>query len=104
MRKPLLAGAVGIVLSVGAFAAAQELPRVLVRGDSVFRELPGQTEFTGNARLTVDGVIVEADRIVIQGREVKFEGNVRLTLPSGVRVSELRQVRWSTPAPPRNQP
>ena len=103
MRKLTLAGVVGIVLSLGALAVAQDLPRVLVRADSVFRELPGQTDFSGNVRLTVDGVMVEADRIVIKDREVKFEGNVRLRLPSGVGVSELKDLRL-TPVPPRNQP
>ena len=93
MRKPTLAGAVGIVLSLGAFAAAQDLPRVLVRGDVVFREQPGQTDFTGNARIIVDGLMVEADRIVIQGRVVRFEGNVRLNLPGDARVMDIKDLK-----------
>lgn len=92
---------IGAVVCLGAFAVAQDLPRVIVRGDSVFREQPGQTDFSGNARLSVDGVMVQADRIVIQDRQVRFEGNVRLTLPRGARVSEMKEVRL-TPMPRQN--
>ena len=90
---------IGAALCLGAIAVAQDLPRVLVRADSVFREQPGQTDFTGNARLSVDGVMVQADRIVIHDREVRLEGNVRLTLPTGSHVSELKELRGLTPLP-----
>ena len=103
-KRRVVTVAVGAVLCLGAFAAAQNVPRVLVRADSVFRERPGQADFTGNARLTVDGVMVEADRIVIQDREVRFEGHVRLTLPRGVGVSEVKELRGVTPTLPSNQP
>jgi hypothetical protein len=93
-----------VLLCLAAFAAAQDLPRVSVRGDSVFREQRGQTDFTGNARLSVDGVMVEADRIVMQGRDVRFEGNVRLTLPRGAVVSEVKMMPPLIPIPARNQP
>lgn len=96
MRKLTLAGAVGIVLSLGAFVAAQDIPpipQVLVRGDAVLRDKPGQTDFTGNARIIVDGVMVEADRIVIQGTVVRFEGNVRLRLPGGTPVTDIKDLR-----------
>jgi len=92
MRKLTLAGAVGIVLSLGVFVAAQDVPQVLVRADSVFREIPGQTDYTGNARILIDGLMVEADRIVIQGRVVRFEGNVRLNLPGGARVTDIKDL------------
>ena len=92
-----------VLLCLGAIAVAQDPPRVVVRGDSVFREQPGQTDFTGNARLSVDGVMVEADRIVIQDRDdVRFEGNVRLTLPRGARVSEVKELRGLIRIPPNN--
>lgn len=71
----------------------------MLRGDSVFREQPGQSDFTGSARLSVDGVMVEADRIVIQGREVRFEGNVRLTLPRGAVVRSEGTARAYANAP-----
>lgn len=100
-NRRVIAVVIGAVLALGAISPAQDLPRVLVRGDSVFREQPGQTDFTGNARITVNGVMVEADRIVIQDREVRFEGNVRLALPRGARVSEMKEVRL-TPMPRQN--
>ena len=98
-KRRVITVVVGAALCLGAIAAAQDLPRVLVRGDSVFRELPGQTDFSGNARLSVDGVMVQADRIVIQDRQVRFEGNVRLTLPRGASVSEVKELRGLTPLP-----
>ena len=103
-KRRVITVVIGVVLCLGAIAPAQDLPRVLVRGDSVFREEPGHTDFSGNARLTVDGVMVEADRIVIQGREVRFEGHVRLTLPIDARVTELKELRGMTPLPSANQP
>ena len=104
MRKLILAGSVGVVLGVGAFAAAQDRPRVVVRANSAFREQPGLTDFYGNASLTVDGVTVEADRIVIANGKATFEGNVTLSLPRGVPVSELKFPGRVIPIPRQNQP
>ena len=92
MRKRVLAIAVGIVLSLGAFAVAQTAP-FTVRADSIVHEVtwgvggqtapvPVQTTLSGNVLFEVNGVLVRADRAVIKDGEVVLEGNVRLTLPT----------------------
>ena len=104
MRKLILASSVGVVLfGLGALATAQNIRTVFVHADSVFREQPGLTDFAGNVRLTVDGVMVEADRIILEDGKATLQGHVRLTLPKGVRVSEVKDLR-SVPPVPRSQP
>ena len=91
MRKRVLAIGVGAVLSLGALAAAQA-PSFTISADRVLRQVrwalggqtapvPIQTTYEGNVVLTVNGVLVRADRAVIKDGEVALEGNVRLTLP-----------------------
>ena len=109
MQKRRLIFVAVALLCLGAFAAAQDVPRVLARADEVV-EQPGRTTFTGNARISVNGVMVQADRAVIQNGEVAFEGNVRVTLPRGGRVSIVKDGGPSPlkavpiPLPPGNQP
>jgi hypothetical protein len=91
MRKRIIAVGVGGVLCLGALVAAQA-PPFTVRADRVVREatwgvggqtppVPVQDTYLGNVVLTVNGVVVRADRAVIKDGEVALEGNVRLTLP-----------------------
>jgi len=92
MRKRVTAVAIGAVLSLGAFAAAQA-PAYTVRADRHIAHMTlsadindpnvrvTQNTFTGNVVLQVNGVTVYADRAVVKDGEVTFEGNVRLTLP-----------------------
>jgi len=82
--------AVGAVLCLGAFAAAQA-PPFTVHADKVLRDViwdlggktsvPVQSTYIGNVVLEVNGVLVRADRAVIKDGEVALEGNVRLTVP-----------------------
>ena len=95
MRKLTLVCAVGIVLSLGAFVAGQgipQAPQVLVFGD-VVSEAAGQTDYTGNGRIVIDGLLMEADRIVVQGLVVRFEGNVRIILPARTRVLHQKDLK-----------
>lgn len=85
MRKRILAGAVGILLSLGAVAVAQA-PQFSVQADNIVREAE-QTTLTGGVSFMVGDVLVRADKAVRKGREVSLEGNVRMTLPSTVIVT-----------------
>ena len=90
MRKRVIAVGVGAVLCLGALAAAQA-QSFTARADQVLRDVtwelggktsvPVQSTYIGNVVLTVNGVLVRADRAVIKHGEVALEGNVRLTLP-----------------------
>jgi lipopolysaccharide export system protein LptA len=92
MRKRVTAVAIGAVLGLGAFAAAQA-PTYTVRADRHISHVTlsaginepnvkvTQSTLTGNVVLQVNGVTVRADQAVIKDGEVTFEGNVRLTLP-----------------------
>ena len=85
MRKRMIAGAVGILLSLGAIAVAQA-PQFSVQADNIVREAE-QTTLTGGVSFMVGDVLVRADKAVMKGREVSLEGNVRMTLPSRVIVT-----------------
>ena len=97
-----------VVLSLGAIAAAQDNPRVSMSAERAVREQSGRTILTGSVVLTVDGVTVRADRVVIQNGEATLEGNVRLTLPKPVYTAEAMrnriQKQIDTPIPPAWQP
>jgi lipopolysaccharide assembly outer membrane protein LptD (OstA) len=75
---------IGMALCLGAVVAAQEDPRFSASADTVVREQPGRTTLTGNVVLTINGVVVRADRAVIQDGEVTLDGNVHLRLPKPV--------------------
>ena len=89
MRRRITVVAIGAVLGLGALAVAQA-PPYTVRSDSVLvnatwgagqpLEVRKRT-LVGNVVLEVNGVVVRADRAVINDGEVSFEGNVRMTLP-----------------------
>lgn len=83
----------GAVLCLGAMADAQDDPRVSTSAEKVVREQSGRTTLTGNVVLTINGVVVRADRAVIQDSEVTLEGNVRLTLPKPVYTAETMRGR-----------
>ena len=89
-----------VVLCLGAIAAAQDGPRVLVRADRVVRDQPDRTTYVGNVVFTIDGVTVRASRAVLQFDEVVLDGTVRLTLPKGAYVFTQPAVRRQVaPAP-----
>jgi hypothetical protein len=96
-KRRIISVVVGSVLCLGAFAAAQDNPRVSTSADRVVGEQSGRTILTGNVVLTVDGVTVRADRVVIQNGEATLEGNVRLTLPKPVYTAEAMRDRIQTP-------
>ena len=85
MRKRILAGAVGMLLSLGSVAVAQA-PQISVQADNIVRQAE-QTTLTGGVSFMVGDVLVRADKAVMKGREVSLEGNVRMTLPSTFRVA-----------------
>ena len=103
MQKHRLIFAAVVVLCLGAIAAAQDNPRVSTSADRMVREQSGRTTLTGNVVLTVDGVTVRADRVVIQNGEATLEGNVRLTLPKPVYTAEAMRNRIQA-QPPRVPP
>ena len=90
MRKRVTAVAIGAVLGLGAFAAAQAPPYTVQADEHIVTAtlsagepawIPRQRTLTGNVVFEVNGVIVRADQAVIKDGEVTLEGNVRLTLP-----------------------
>lgn len=85
MRKRILIVAVDAILCAGGFAVAQ-IPPVSVSADK--RAVDSvRTMLEGSVSVMINGVVVRADRAVIQGREVSLEGNVRMTFPSRFSVS-----------------
>jgi hypothetical protein len=93
MRKRVTAVAIGAVLGLGAFAAAQapaytfsadrHIAHARWGADGISKPNVRVTQrtLTGNVVFQVNGVTVRADQAVIKDGEVTFEGNVRLTLP-----------------------
>jgi hypothetical protein len=96
MRKRILTVAVGVVFGLGGYAVAQVQPYTIVHADGSYGEAqfsasdPGSPlitgrrwTLTGNVVLEVNGVLVKADRAVVnqQTGEISLEGNVRLTPP-----------------------
>ena len=105
-KRLVVSVVVGSVLCLGAIAAAQDNQRVSTIADRVVREQSGRTILTGNVVLTVDGVTVRADRVVMQNGEATLEGNVRLTLPKPVYSAEAMRNRIQAQPripPPGNQ-
>ena len=90
MRKRILIVVAGAILCPGGFAVAQN-PQTEIRlkgdtsmvatADQVHNPASGQITLAGNVSFQVDGVLVRADRAVVNQREVTLEGNVRMTLP-----------------------
>ena len=100
-KRRVITVVIGSMLCLGAIAAAQDNPRVSTSADRVVREQSGRTILTGNVVLTVDGVTVREDRVVIQNGEATLEGNVRLTLPKPVYTAGAMRNRIQAPSPIR---
>ena len=105
-KRRVVCAVVGSVLCLGAIADGQENPRVSASADSVVGEQSGRTILTGNVVLTVDGVTVRADRVVMQNGEATLEGNVRMILPRPLYTSETmrNRIRRSPARPERSEP
>ena len=99
-RRRVITVVIGAALCLGAIVVAQDDPRVSTSADNVVREQPGRTTLTGNVVLTVNGVVVTADRAVIQDGQVTLEGNVRLTLPKPVYIPAAMRNRIQAPRIP----
>jgi hypothetical protein len=95
-KRRVIPVVVGAVLCLSAFAAAQDQP-LTTHADSVVVGPNQQTTLTGNVVVVVNGVVMRADRAVIQDGEVTLEGNVRVTLPNPRSTSETMRL----PAVPR---
>jgi lipopolysaccharide assembly outer membrane protein LptD (OstA) len=90
MRKRILIVVAGAILCAGGFAVAQNPQTenrikadvaMLTKGDKVGNLASGQITLRGDVSFQVNGVLVRADRAVVNQREVTLEGNVRMTLP-----------------------
>ena len=90
MRKRIVIVVTGAILCAGGFAVAQN-PQTEIRlkadtamvakADTVTPQASGQITLVGGVSFQVNGVLVRADRAVVNQREVTLEGNVRMTLP-----------------------
>ena len=94
-KRRVITVVIGAVLCLGAIAAAQDQP-FTTQADKVAVG-PTQTTLTGNVVLTVNGVVVRADRAVIQNGDVTLEGNVRLILPKPVYTAAAMRDRIQSP-------
>jgi hypothetical protein len=90
MRKRILIVLTGAILCGGGFAVAQNPrteialkadPRFAVTADEVAPQASGQITLRGGVLFQLNGVLVRADRAVVNDREVTLEGDVRMTLP-----------------------
>jgi lipopolysaccharide assembly outer membrane protein LptD (OstA) len=90
MRKRILIVVAGAILCASGFAVAQN-PQTEIRlkadttmvatADKVLNEASGQITLAGGVSFQVNGVLVRADRAIVNQREITLEGNVRMTLP-----------------------
>ena len=90
MRKRILIVVAGALLCAGVFAVAlfRPTPIAVTRPENQVSE-KGLLSLTGSdgpiylyrASFQVNGVLVRADRAVVNQKEVTLEGNVRMTLP-----------------------
>ena len=90
MRKRIVIVVAGAILCAGSFAVAQNPQTenrtkadvaILTKGDTIGNLASGQITLRGNVSIQVNGVLVRADRAVVNQREVTLEGDVRMTLP-----------------------
>ena len=89
MRKRILIVVTGAILCAGGFAVAQN-PQTEIRqkadttmvskGGKIANKASGRTTLF-NVSFQVNGVLVRADRAVVNQREVTLDGNVQMTLP-----------------------
>jgi hypothetical protein len=85
MRKRILIVVTGAILCAGGFACAQNPQTEILKVDpglanKIGRQASGQLTLFG-VSFQLDGVLLRADRAVVNDREVTLEGNVRMTLP-----------------------
>lgn len=89
MRRRILIVAAGAILCASGFAVAQNPktesplkldPRLVATVGKVENQSTGQITLFG-VSIQVNGVLIRADRAVVNQREVTLEGSVRLTLP-----------------------
>jgi len=90
MRKRILVVVAGALLCAGVFAVVLHRPTPIavtrvenpVSGKNLPLVFGGDGPvYLYHASFHVDGVLVRADRAVVNQREVTLEGNVRMTLP-----------------------
>ena len=90
MRKRILIVVAGAIVCAGGFAVAQNPQTeirlkadttMVVKADQIANQASGQITLTGGVSFQPNGVLVRADRAVVNQREVTLEGNVRMTLP-----------------------
>jgi hypothetical protein len=89
MRKRILIVVAGAIVCAVGFAVGQN-PQTEIRpqADSAivakvgkFAKASGRLTLIGGVSIQANGVLVRADRAVVNQREVTLEGNVRMTLP-----------------------
>ena len=90
MQKRILIVVAGAIWCAGGFAVAQSPQTedrtkadtaMVARADKVANQAVGPITLTGNVSFQVNGVLVRADRAVVNQREATLEENVRMTLP-----------------------
>ena len=90
MRTRILIVVSSAVLGAGGFAVAQNArpeialkadTRMVATADKMAPQVFGGIELTGDVLLNLNGVVVRADRAVVNNGELAVEGNVRITLP-----------------------
>jgi hypothetical protein len=90
MWKRMLIVVTALVLGVGGSAAAQNRQGEMVQKDGTARGVRANTiamrgagpMYLYKVSFQTNGVVVRADRAVINQREVTLEGHVRMTLPA----------------------
>jgi lipopolysaccharide export system protein LptA len=97
-KRRVIPVVVGAVLCLGAFAAAQGQP-LTTHADNVAVG-PTQTTLSGNVVVVVNGVVMRADRAVIQDGEITLEGDVRVTVPRRISLAAQTTRQRITPPPP----
>jgi lipopolysaccharide assembly outer membrane protein LptD (OstA) len=101
MQKRILVVAAGAILCAGGFAVAQNRQTeirlkadtgMVARADMVANQASGPLTLIGGVSIEVNGVLVRADRAVVNQREVTLEGNVRTTLKED---PDSKRIRYS---------
>jgi hypothetical protein len=86
MRKRILIVVAGAIVCAGGCAVAQNpqteirLNPMLLAKHGIANQASGQITLIG-VSIQANGVLIRADRAVVNQREVTLEGNVRMTLP-----------------------
>lgn len=89
MRKRILIVVAGAILCASGFAVAQNPqteirlkadPALVAKVGKILNPASGPITLI-NVSFQVNGVLVRADRAIVNQREITLEGNVRMTLP-----------------------